>query len=699
MSAIPTGPEAAIAADVPRERSQFTELLLAGHFKSAVAKEGKPPAGNTAYEQLECVGYQPQLGQLNAIVELKQSGGYSGGICTDGSTEYVAFYSSTDNGTTWSHLGTSSFTAYDVAGPKPLQFDVTLPVDLHKLCCREPNLVLIRAILSWEVPPAGPTAPIVWGNGLDVHVQVAPRTLGTFFDLIECLELPVKVEELGEVVNVEQLLEFGPGVELSPVQLHRLYAKTDVPQHRYLLSQVSKLLADPAALSAAAANPNFELLPSLKEVLDIGQLISAISDPQGNETYEQLGCVGLNSASNQLAATIEVKLPEGYSGSLCTSGSQEYVAFWADFGLGGWEYVGTGSVHVHDIASIPAGGLQYSVGIPFLQALAKRRPCVDGPLIVPIRAVLSWETPPSNSNPYAVPVWGGHLEADVLIAPGKPFGKGGGPDLESIGSMPLALIDQSNGLGTGQSIIGFSAHRSQFGGSVAFSGHVVNSSGGIGGAGLKYRILISQDGGATFVPMTTQFSIETNEWLTNLQTPVLQTPDSGGWYTCREDYAASIDVVGNDLGVYDTAGNGKLWAAMEVMQGTVLLGPASPTWTMIQLDNTVPAPVNVAITSGGGSCGDFSPGDLIEGSYAAVDNEDLTFVSISVEMPMPGATLSQTIASKTLTTESGTWSLQTLPTTTPCGYTITATAVDNTIVDSGTVGWHGFGFTGLCLRP
>ena len=79
-------------------------------------------------------------------------------------------------------------------------------------------------------------------------------------------------------------------------------------------------------------------------------------DPQGDETYEQLGCLGLNTTTDTLVATVDVKLPDGYSGNLCTSGSQEYVAFWADWGSG-WEYVGTTSVNVHDIASIPSGGL------------------------------------------------------------------------------------------------------------------------------------------------------------------------------------------------------------------------------------------------------------------------------------------------------------------------------------------------------
>ena len=50
--------------------------------------------------------------------------------------------------------------------------------------------MLIRAILSWEVPPTGPSSPIVWGNGLDAHIQVAPLTLGKFIDIWECLKIP-----------------------------------------------------------------------------------------------------------------------------------------------------------------------------------------------------------------------------------------------------------------------------------------------------------------------------------------------------------------------------------------------------------------------------------------------------------------------------------------------------------------------------
>jgi hypothetical protein len=685
------------AADVPHKRAHFKELLLADHFKELPSPSaGNPPEGDTAYEQLMCIGYQPQLAQLNAVVHLKLSNGYSGDICTGGSTEYVKFFSSSDDGATWTELGITSFTAWDINGPKPLEFDVTLPVDLAKTCCKDENIVLIRAILSWEIPPGGASDPVVWGNGLDAHVQVAPLKFGTFENLWECLEIPIELETVGEVVNLEQVIEFGAADKLSPAALHELYKDAEIPQHRYLLSEVSQLLADPFALAAAVKEPEFVLVPGLEEHIDLKGLIDVLLDPQGDETYEQLGCVGFNPSANTLIATINVKLSSGYSGSLCTEGSDEYVAFWADWGSG-YEYVGTTSVNVHDIASIPAGDLQYAAALPFAQALTHRQPCIDGPNVVPIRAVLSWATPPSETDPYAVPVWGGHLETNVLILPGEPIA--GGPDLESIGSMPLSLIDNATGLATGQSLVAFFANGCPFGGEVVFTGHVINASGGVGGPGLQYRILISKNGGLTFTPMTEEFSVQTHNWLTNVYTTVAQVPDGEGWCNCVEDYSASIDVDGNILGHWSTAGDGQLWVAMEARQGKSPLGPAAPVWTLIQLDNTAPSPVEVEITSGGGSCGDFQPGDEIEGTYSAADNEDLDSVTIEVEMPMPGATLTQTTTLKTLTSQSGKWTLQTLASTEPCGYTITAVAADNTIVNSGYVGWVEDGFTGLCLRP
>jgi len=675
------------AADLPRERVHFKELLLADHFKLAPAAEGQPQ-GNTTYEQLVCIGYRPQFKRLDGVVQIKQSSGYSGGICSAGSQEYVRFFASTDNGASWTDLGVTSFTTWDVQGPKPLDFDVSIPVDLAAACCKEENLVLIRGVLSWEVPPASPTGPIVWGNSLDVTVQVAPFVLGTLADFLLCLPVPIELEPAGEVASLEQVVEFGPAPQLTPKQLFDLYQGTEVPQARYLLSQVTELLGDPGALSAAAHTPGFELFPTLADAADLGAILSIIIDPQGNETYEQLGCVGLNTVTEELAATIDVKKPAGYSGGPCTSGSQEYVAFWADWGSG-FEYAGTASVNVHDISLIPAGGLQYSVALPFPQALTRRKPCQEGPLTVTVRAVLSWATPPSDTNPFAVPVWGGHLEAVVLIPPGQAVT--GGPVLETIGSMPVPTISDVTGLATGTSLVpGIGvANACPFGGGIEITGVVIEPGTGLfGGPGIQFRVLVSTNGGLSFTPLTQQFQV----FPLGSLIPVLQKPDPvTGW--C--DY---LNVDGDLLGTVASSGNGQIWISVQAQQFGVPIG-ATP-WQLVQLDNTAPAPVSIEITSGAGSCGDFSPGIAISGSYSAADNENLRAVSISVEPGMTGATLTKQVGpGKTLTFETGTWILQTAEDSQPCGYVMIITASDNTIVDSGFIGFETQAFQGFCLRP
>jgi hypothetical protein len=674
----------------PPERAHFSELLLSGHFQLAPTTDG-PPQGSTEYEQLVCIGYRPQLQRLDAVVQIKQPSGYLGDVCTAGSQEYVRFFASTDNGATWTDLGLTSFTTWDIPGPKPLDFDVSLPVDLGAMCCQEENLVLIRGVLSWEVPPASATGPIVYGNGLDVTVQVAPITLGTLANLFECLHLPIDLPAVEAVASLDQIVEFGPAQPLSPQQLHHQYSGTEIPQSRYLLAPVAKVLGDPVAVSAAAGKPKFELaaLPGL----DLGIII----DPQGNETYEQLGCVGLNPAADELVATVDVKLSAGYDGGLCSAGSQEYVAFWADWGAG-FQYVGTGSVNVHDIPAIPAGGLQYSVPVSFPQALTQRRPCQDGALTITVRAVLSWGVPPSDVSPFAVPVWGGHLEAIVVIPPGEPLTKGG-PLLESIGGMPVPTISDATGLATGTTSLFYTPGiptACPFGGGLKFTGHVINPATGLfGGTGIQYRILVSTNGGTTYTPMTGQFSVETWPLTSVLPTAVPQHPDPvTGWVDYLE-VSGSVDVVGNALGQWVSSGNGQIWISMEAQQGGVPIGSATP-WQLVQLDNTPPT-VTVSVAD---SCGDYAPGDPITGSYSAADNENLTGVSIGVEPSMgTGVVPAQTITSETLTTQTGTFSLQTQPTTEPCGYVIVATASDNTIVDSGYIGLIAQDFAGFCLQP
>ena len=96
---------------VPEERSNFLQKLLLnqnyfGNIVDSPLKAVKPIKSNRTYEELKCVGFNPQLNRLEGVVWIKQNTGYNGGICTSGSQEYVSFFLSYDNGATWLPQGT-----------------------------------------------------------------------------------------------------------------------------------------------------------------------------------------------------------------------------------------------------------------------------------------------------------------------------------------------------------------------------------------------------------------------------------------------------------------------------------------------------------------------------------------------------------------------------------------------------------------
>jgi hypothetical protein len=53
----------------------------------------------------------------------------------------------------------------------------------------------------------------------------------------------------------------------------------------------------------------------------------------GNVKFEQLGYVGYNPVLDMLEA-VQIKLPCGYGGDLCSPGSTEYVRFYMDYSSG-----------------------------------------------------------------------------------------------------------------------------------------------------------------------------------------------------------------------------------------------------------------------------------------------------------------------------------------------------------------------------
>lgn len=100
-------------------RGQFRSLVIGnpnyfGNLPNSPFQAVQKIVSDKTYEEIGCVGFHPQLERLHAVVYVKQTNGYGGGVCSDGTPEYVRFFLSFDNGATWQDQGLASFTAYDI---------------------------------------------------------------------------------------------------------------------------------------------------------------------------------------------------------------------------------------------------------------------------------------------------------------------------------------------------------------------------------------------------------------------------------------------------------------------------------------------------------------------------------------------------------------------------------------------------------
>src|ERR1700733_11751352 len=105
--------------------------------------------GDTSYEQLTCAGYNPQTRTLEAVIEIKSNSGYSGGLCTAGSYEYVSFFAFF--GGVWNALGTAQVNVHDLQSVKPgspVNYAVLRVSDVTSELCQTLTAVPLRAILS-----------------------------------------------------------------------------------------------------------------------------------------------------------------------------------------------------------------------------------------------------------------------------------------------------------------------------------------------------------------------------------------------------------------------------------------------------------------------------------------------------------------------------------------------------------------------
>lgn len=668
--------------------------------------------GNTYWEKLTCVGFNPQLVQLEAVVSVKQETGYSGGLCSNGSTEYVRFFVDWGNGAGFQNVGLTSFKAYDISnsppGPQhPLQYMVYLPLNErnYRKCCDTAVIPKVRVVLSWnQIPSLNPNDIPHFGNKVDADIQLQP--LNTIACLLKEGILKKNMELLANI-DIEATI---PTLEPKPVPWSKLvadYRKADVPDHRLVYDVVFPMIKEGEALSYTSAQMDISLIEELK--INIGEITNILIEKnKANTTYEEIICVGLNTSSDILGAVIHVKKPLGYSGNLCQIGSMEYVAFWADWDNNGTfdSYLGRASVEVHDIAKIPADGLYYSVMLPanFSRHLKK---CKD-PNIIRVRAVLSWAVPPSTVDPNDLNYWGNRLDVVVQIRTGKA-----GDELMDliydVGNVPLDNISPITHLANPSTGILNPSNCSQpamdrpFGGSVRIGGRIYNT--GAPGT-VRYQVQYVPHGTGVWLPVTNSVTFELmhpNPFDPKYPKEIKTEFSPDGWIPYDEDPTALPPIMertsllawwntGSLEGTYDI----RLAYTKDYPLTVSSVIHYSQVVTII-LDNTnytvSPTPNAVVDTAytldlviDGGDCHSYNKGGTFKGHLRILDKYFWKWVlELQPTTHTHGTQASPPCRSYGSLVDNGDgnalWSLDTTKLD-KCGYTLTLWAYDRTIVNS-----------------
>jgi hypothetical protein len=655
---------------------------------------------NTVWEELTCIGYNPQISRLEAVVSIKQATGYSGDLCSTGSTEYVRFFIDWYNTGIYTDLGIASFKVADIsdapAGAQhPLQYMAYLKVEdkFYRRYCRTPLLPKIRAVLSWNTPPsANPFIPPVFGNAREARIQIAARTI---FDQFFGVDKLVNIQKSLNVSFNEKPVSDTLLSAIEPVswsELKENYAKLEVPDHRLFFEAVHPLIKQGPKISPLAAQKDMFKLKEFK--INFKELAESINALKFNTTYEDITCVGLNTATDMLGAVIRIKRPGGYSGNLCNGGSFEYVNFWADWDNDGNfdQFLGTASVKVYDIPTVGSGNeLFYCVSLPF--DVKKHLRSCGNPNVIKIRAVLSWATPASTTDPNDPAPWGNILDALVQIRPGQ-IGTDLVPLIEAISGVTLDTIDinplsTSYGLGNSTSILTGDNYNT-FGGTVYITGEFLNSG---PSKNVKYRIQFND--GSGWQPVTgSQTYLKEFPTLPTTYAYETQTPPDG-WFEYIPDNT-TVGVVNKTLASWSTGS--KFGVHRLRIQYTLdKVSIFTQVFSAIRLNNTdfVKSPTaNTVVDPGstfdlvidGGDCHSYDDASPIINGHLRVLHEYFGYWTLVLEPATHthGVTPSPTSRACFSLSDVGdgnfAWTLDT-SLLDKCGYTVTLRGYDRTIVN------------------
>jgi hypothetical protein len=381
---------------------------------------------------------------------------------------------------------------------------------------------------------------------------------------------------------------------------------------------------------------------------------------------------------------IRIKKSFGYSGGLCTHGSQEYVTFWADFdGDGTFEAcLGTATVTVHDLSHVPSGGVHYAVRLP-IDLGPHRRACNAGAKVVPIRAILSWNSAVPCADPNDVPTWGNREETLIHIAPSDqaPAGR-----IAILGGIPTSLVDATTGLTKATAV--FATNNTppdSLGRPCPFAARV--SVQGAPLPGYSYIVEVSPDN-LVWSPVLTDLVV--TDQIGNVGV------HKANPVTKRFAYLPFTSNVNGLLAEWDSAGDA-LWSVrLSVFDSAG--NPQGSDTHVVRLDNTGPD-ASIDILTGAGDCGKFPIGTVLTGKFVARDTY-LGSYSIAVEpavnpagigVPVPSSGLANTAV-----VPGDDWTLDTTGMR-ACGYVIRVVAVDRAIVNSQSIGHYMTDSAGFCL--
>jgi hypothetical protein len=708
---------------VEMERSQF-RLLLAqnpnyfGTVANSQLKAVAKIASNTSYEQLTCVGYNLDRSQLEATVHIKRPTGYGGDLCKTGTVEYVRFF--LDYGSGWEDQGVTGIKVHDIPTSadckkdptKPLSYVASLKIDPRRRVCRVQVLPKVRAILSWQAMPipGDPNYTPVWGNVLERHIQIQRlwRNFAAAIDQIATtagltLELPPQFAQLADI----PIPHPDPG-DPPIVELAQLYAAKDakpasaartlaVESHRFGIADIhTAIQTGTIHQDVLVAKANEWKLAGL----DFAAAIAALEKVSANTDYEQLDCLGLDNNTEFLAATFRIKRPAGYSGGPCTSGGYEYVAFWAD-----WDdtcvytYLGTVKVNVHDFSGIPADGLCYTALLK-VNLDDHRRSCKQ-PKIGRVRAVLSWATPPSTSDPDELKYWGNRIDTHVQINP-TGSSTSTSAQIRSIGGIAISDIDPATGLTTpGAMFYINNVHPDALGRPCPFAGLVVITGPTV--PGMRYGITVEN----VSSPSSPQAVVNSFQVLDSSGTTwTTQTASPAHTYAYLNT-SLNPDLI---LAHWASSADDKWLVTLQLYDAAESpVGP--PVSRMVQLKNSGIQDARIHIDPlSGGDCHKFFVGDKIDGHFVALDPY-LGSWSLGVKpFGLPPGTMTTSMASNTVSTPAAppgvdlpppggaTWRLDTTGMR-PCGYIVELWVSDRAIINSAWVGHAAGTSVGWCLDP